>query len=422
METIATGEHSTPPDKQPKLWTRDFSLITCASALGAAGGIASGFALEFFVFDETGSTLAAALVVAIQLIPFTLVPLVVAPAMDRLPRKAFLVAGDAACGLAFLLLGLYLKLYEFSYVGYLVVSLAVAVLEAIDELAWTSIYPEVIPEGAEQKGNAVSSMLFSTLYVVMAPVAALLLDTIGVANLLLIEGGLALAAACIESLVHVEEHEREPREEQGLAAWVADLRETGRYLRDEKGLMGLFGYMAFSNGLATGYSPIMIAFFRTTPGLTTAMYAFFSVAEFVGRTVGSALQYRVKIPREKRFGLCFMVYMVFDLMDTVLLWLSYPLMLANRAICGFLGSQSLILRSSGMQRYIPEHMRSRVNAFCDALIMAACSAMALGIGALGEVLDYRLCVTVCGLASLSAALFFVWRRRREVALVFEAAE
>ena len=54
MESASTGERTTPPEKRVKLWTRDFSLITAASALGAAGGIASGFALEFFVFDETG--------------------------------------------------------------------------------------------------------------------------------------------------------------------------------------------------------------------------------------------------------------------------------------------------------------------------------------------------------------------------------
>ena len=51
------------------LWTKDFIRITLATSLGAAGGIISGFALSFLVFDETGSTLASALVVAIQLLP-----------------------------------------------------------------------------------------------------------------------------------------------------------------------------------------------------------------------------------------------------------------------------------------------------------------------------------------------------------------
>ena len=58
------------------LWTKDFIRITLATSLGAAGGIISGFALSFLVFDETGSTLASALVVAIQLLPGAVLPAV----------------------------------------------------------------------------------------------------------------------------------------------------------------------------------------------------------------------------------------------------------------------------------------------------------------------------------------------------------
>lgn len=421
MQTDSSGVEKTPHDNV-RLWTRDFTLVTLATTLGAAGGIAGGFALSFFVFDETGSTLASALIIAIQLIPHVFVPLIVSPFMDRLPRKAFLVAGDVVCGLAYAALGCWLAFFEFSYIGYLVISLLLACLEAIDELAWTSIYPEVIPHGAEQRGYAVSSMLFTTLAVVMTPFAAVLLDTIGVARLLMIQGGLAVAAALIESLIRVEEHEREQRDEKGLALWASDIREAVAWLKDERGVRGIMGYMAVSNGLATGYSPILIAFFRTTPGLSAAMYALFSGAEFIGRTLGSAVQYRVKVPRERRFGLCFFVYLFYDAMDAILLWLPYPLMLANRAACGFLGSNSLILRESAMQRYIPEHMRSRVNAFQGAYMMAVCSICALAVGALGEVLDYRACVTLCGIAAIAASLALVWHRRAHVRKVFEAAE
>ena len=138
-----------PQSQQPALWTRDFVLVTIATAFGAAGGIAGEYALSFFVFDQTGSTLASALVISIRLIPHVLLPLAVAPVMDRLPRKVFLVAGDVACGIAYALLGLWLLKFRFSYVGYLVVSLLIACLEAIDELAWTSVYPDVIRVQAE---------------------------------------------------------------------------------------------------------------------------------------------------------------------------------------------------------------------------------------------------------------------------------
>ena len=150
---------------KPKLWTRNFRLVILASALGAVGGIAGGFALSFLVFDETGSTLASALIVAIQLLPFVFVPLVVAPAMDRLPRKLFLVAGDVANGLLYGAMGLWLMFFEFSYPGYLAISLVLACLGSVDELAYTSIFPELIPEGAEEKGYAVSSMLYPILKV-----------------------------------------------------------------------------------------------------------------------------------------------------------------------------------------------------------------------------------------------------------------
>ena len=82
--------------KTVKLWTRNFCLVILASAVGTLGAIAGSFALAFLVFDETGSTLASAMIVAIQLLPYLLLPFLIAPFMDRLPRKSFLVAGDVA--------------------------------------------------------------------------------------------------------------------------------------------------------------------------------------------------------------------------------------------------------------------------------------------------------------------------------------
>ncbi|UKI12896.1 MAG: hypothetical protein L6V84_00705 [Oscillospiraceae bacterium] len=60
--------------KTVKLWTRNFRLVIFASAIGTLGAIAGGFALAFLVFDETGSTLASALIVAIQLLPYLFAP------------------------------------------------------------------------------------------------------------------------------------------------------------------------------------------------------------------------------------------------------------------------------------------------------------------------------------------------------------
>ena len=213
------------------LWTRDFTLVTVASALGAIGSIAGGFALSFLVFEETRSTLASALVLAIQLVPYLVVPLAAAPWMDRLPRKPFLVAGDAVNGVLYALAGLYLMHGSFSYVGYLGFSLLIASLGAFDELAYNSLYPVLIPHGAEQRGYTVSSMLYPVMSVVMMPVAGVLYEAVGVGWVLVTQGGLSLAAAVIESRIRVREERRMGGERVSLSLWWADVREAARYLR-----------------------------------------------------------------------------------------------------------------------------------------------------------------------------------------------
>lgn len=401
------------------LWTRDFTLITAATALGCAGGIAGEFALSFLVFDETGSTLASATIIAIQMIPWLLIPLFVAPVMDRLPRKAFLVGGDLVNGISYIALGLWLARSDFSYGGYLVVSTLLSSLSAIDSLAYTSLYPSLIPTGAEQKGYAVSSMLYPVISVLMTPVAALLLDLVGVPLLLMAQGVLSMCAAFTESFIRVEESHERRDEPYGLTAWAKDVREAVRYISEERGLQSIFAYMAVSNGLYLGYSPALIAFFRTTPGLSATLYGFFSVAEFIGRSIGGVIQYRVKIPNERKFSFVLGVYATYELMDAILLWLPYPAMLANRAICGLLGNNSMVLREAAVQAYIPEKMRSRINAFCDMLITAAGSLLALLVGGLGELLDYRWCLTVSGMLGLSACVLIIWNRRADVRKIYE---
>lgn len=408
--------------KEAKLWTRNFLLVILASAIGTVGAIAGGFALAFLVFDETGSTLASALIVAIQLLPHLLLPVLIAPFMDRLPRKSFLVAGDIANAVLLAGMGLWLLFFNFSYLGYLAVSLLLACIGAVDELAFTSIYPELIPEGAEQKGYAVSSMLYPVLKVIMTPLAAVLLDTLGVAWILITQSGLSFAAAITESFIHLDETERQHRTPYSLQAWAGDIREAVQYLKEERGLRSVYEYMAVTNGVASGFSPILVAFFRTFPGFTAAMYSAFSVVEFAGRTIGSVLQYRIKIPDKKKYGLVLFVYQVYESMDMCLLWLPYPLMLVNRGICGFLGSNSAILRSAAVQRYIPEKLRSRINAFDDVLITAGASVFSLMMGFLGEILDYRWCVTIGGAIAMLASWLLIWGRRKDVRRVYETGD
>lgn len=412
-------------NKKTTIWTKNFCLVTLATILGAVGGIAGGFALSFLVFDETGSTLASALVISIQLVPYVVLPFVLAPWMDRLPRKHFLVGGDLCNGIIYILMGIYLLHYKFSYVGYLGVSLFLACLGSVDELAYNSIFPSVIPKGLEQKGYAVSSMLYPVLKVVLMPLAAVLLEVLGVAVLLILQGVLSIMAAFTESFLQLPRKVSENTEVlkapevYTFKMWWKDIKEAGNYLKQERGLLSIYEYMAVTNGIASGYAPILVAFFRTMPGMTAMMYSLFSVAEFFGRSVGSIVQYRMETPKKKRFGVVFGIYQIYEIMDMCLLWLPYPCMLLNRGLCGFLGNNSAILRNAAVQSYIPEHMRSRINAFDGILFTISSSICSLAVGLLGEIVDYRLCVTLCGIIAMAACWWLIGSRNKEVRKIYE---
>ena len=401
------------------LWTRNFILITAATAMGAAGGIAGGFALSFLVFDETGSTLASSLVLAVQLLPYFVVPLLAAPWMDRLPRKPFLVGGDLLNGAFYALAGLWLLRGGFSYAGYLGFSLLLASLGAFDELAYNSLYPRLIPPGKEEQGYAVSGTLYPVLRVIMTPVAALLMERLGVGMILLIQAALSLCAAAVESGIQIEETRRMDGQRFSFRLWWGDIREAAEYLGQERGLRSIYTYMAVTNGAGNGYAPLLVAFFRTAPGVTAGMYSLFSVAEFLGRTLGGTVQYRLRLPAKKKFGFAFFVYQFYELMDLCLLWLPYPLMLASRACVGFLGVNSAAMRQAAVQRYLPDRLRARVNAFEEMCIMAASCCLSLVLGALGEMLDCRLCVSLAAGFTLLVCWLTIWKNRRDVRAVYE---
>ena len=405
-----------------RLWTKNFTLIIIATTLGAMGGVAGNFALSFLVFEETKSTFAAALTAALAFVPAFVIPFFAAPWMDRLPRKPFLVGGDLLNGICYAAAGFYLLNFEFTYVGYLGFSLLVSCLQTFDELAYNSIYPNLIPEGMEQKGYSVLGMLYPVLRVLMMPVAAVLYGTIGVGMMLVIQGVLSLLAAFIESGIKLSEKNRLDDEKYTFGMWKEDIAEAAKYLKKEKGLRNIYTYMAFTNGIGNGYSPLLVAFFSTAAGMTAAMYSFFSAAEFIGRTIGGTFAYKLKIKSEKRFSFAFLVYTIYEFMDMILLWVPYPLMLVNRGICGFLGINSATMRQAAVQTYIPDELRSRINAFEGMLYFAASAVLGLVVGALGEILDYRICITLCGASTMIFCWLTIWKNRKDVDKVYLGKE
>ena len=97
-------------------------------------------------------------------------------------------------------------------------------------------------------------------------------------------------------------------------------------------------------------------------------------------------------------------------------------MLINRGICGFLGINSATMRQAAVQSYIPESLRSRLNAFESMLYFLSSAILGLAVGALGEILDYRVCLSFCAFSVLIFCLMTVWKNRSDVKKLYESVD
>lgn len=405
-------------EKKQGLWSRNFTIITLGTVISAVGGVAMSFAMSFVVFDEYQSTWMAGAFAAISMLPGVILPMIVSPWLDHFKRKPVIVGLDMLDGILYLAFGFYLYGNGFHYGIYLAFALFMGCTGTIYQLAYTSFYPNLIPEGYAQKGYTISGMIYPTVTMVITPVAGILYSSFGMGFICLLEGGLLILASLTEMQIQTEESVGGNGESYSFAVYWREFKEGLDFLRKEKGLQRIYTYMPLTQGISEGISTLMVAFFQTAPGLGVAYYSFFTVAEFIGRTVGGAVHYRFEIPAKKRFGFSYLVYTLYSVMDGVLLLLPYPLMLLNRAFCGFLGINSAALRESSVQNYLPDDKRAKLNAYFQTAYALAGMLGRLGIGLLGEVLSYRAGMAVCMVFNLAAAYEILYRNRDQVKPIY----
>ena len=399
------------------LWTKNYTIIMIATAIGALGNVALSFALSFFVFDETGSTLASAILFAIQAVPGVVIPLFVSPVLDRYPRKPFLVFFDGLFAPMYLIAGIWLMKRPFNYIEYLIASLIFAAIGELDGMSFNALFPKLIPEGMEEKGFTLSSLLYPIISVIMTPVVSVLYRKVGLPTLLFFQAACSLAACLIETGIDVEESVVEGTK-LSFRQWWSDIKDTARYLRNEPGLFWQTMYSNYSNGTGTGFETLWVAFTATTPGYSPTTYAFCQGATLLCRTIGGILLVRKETPKEKKFLKTFRIYVTIDIMDAIMLYLPYPLMLVDRGVVGFCGVQSGNIRNAAFQKYIPDSMRARLSAFDSVLFLILNSILTLVIGALGEILPYRVVTLIFASVSVVLCYFCVWRNRNEIEKIY----
>ena len=400
------------------LWNKGFTLITLSTIISAIGHEAMTFVVSLLVFDQTQSSFLSSLILVTAVFPDIFISLFAAPIVDKRNQKYCTILMDALLSLVYVGMGIFVTMYKFEYLMYILFVFVVASLSIIYRLAYGAWYPDLIPVGYEQKGYAVSGLIYPTVIIVMAPISAYLYTFLPMQYLFyMVSIFTVLSLICKIFIPYVA---KVSTSKFVWSEYVQDLKDGFHYMKKEKGIRNISLYMSITGTNGEGVNLLTQAHYQTHPLLSVTMLASLKSAEMIGRFFGGMFQYFKEIPVKQRFLYTKIVYATYNISDGILLFLPYPFALVNRFICGALGNVSATIRESATQIYINPNMRARVNGFFNVIFALFSTIGNALIGLLGEVMPYPWACALLACISMTFFILLIVRNGEDKRKVYEA--
>lgn len=403
---------------QPKLWTRDFTIITLGTVVSMLGNAISGFAISVLVYDYTGSTFLYALFMVAYNLPKVIMPLVAGPYLDTYSRKKVIYILDfISAGLYF---GLYFLLREgfFSYVPFLILCVLIGSIDSVYEVAYESLYPTLVTPGNFTKAYSISSLIYP-LAAMMVPAASYVYQSVGLAPLFAFNAATFFIAAVFETQIRAKEEQTGKAPEKVSVSYLKDEFRAGMsYIRGEKGLMVITAYFFCTMLLGSGSGTLWLPFFQSKPSLGVTVYAYVMAANTLGRLVGGLFHYRFRYRPETKFAVAIAVYVSISFLEGGFVFFPWYVMLAMCFVSGCLAVNSYNIRIAATQSYVPNDFRARFNGTFMMICTVGSIIGELAAGALGEVFPCDAVIAGTQVLNLVCVFAIMYRGREDVKLIY----
>ncbi len=402
-----------------KLWTKNFTIITLGTAVSLFGNVISGFATGLLVLDYTGSVFLFAIYMILFDLPRVIMPQIIGPILDKFSRRKMIYTLDFMSAAIYGVFGLILLRGDINYVLLTIGCAMLGIISSIYTVAYDSFYPLLITEGNMGKAYSISSTMESLLMIV-TPLSAYLYHTIGIAPLFFIDCASYFVAAVFETQIHVkEEYVIEKGQKFGLSQYKETFKEGMDYLKLEPGLMAVACYFMFSSFSGGANMIIGLPYYRGAYGIK-GEYIFMIVGAgmMIGRMLAGVFHYRHKIKPERKFSIAFVVYLTIAVFGGTYLYTPIPCMVIMTFIMGIFGMTSYNIRISSTQSYVPHEKKGRFNGTFQMMSTFGMLTGELLAGAMADFMDKRLVLLCFGILEFSAAWFFMYRKRKDVAHIY----
>jgi DHA3 family macrolide efflux protein-like MFS transporter len=267
---------------------RTFFTVWAGQLVSVTGSTMSAFAVQFWIYSETGSVTSLAMVSLAFALPSVLVSPVAGALVDRWDRRRVMFAADTVAAVATLSLAL---LYAADTLELWHVFTAVAVIglsNAFQEPAWLASIPLLVPKAQLGRANGLVQLNQGVSLVLAPAMAGAVLVTAGLQAVLFIDVATFLVALTALAIVRIPRPEGHDTTSTGKLG--ADAALGWRFVRERPGLFGLLWIaagvnfsLAFVNVLLI---PLVVAF--ASEGAAGGVFSAAGIGLIAGSVVVSA--------------------------------------------------------------------------------------------------------------------------------------
>ena len=373
----------------PKLWTKDFSILTIGSLVSMAGARALTISLGLLILDLTQSQMYYSIFLAIGNAVGILVPFLIAARLECWSKEKVIYRLDFAT--AVVMFGMVL-IYEAGWMSgeiALLCCICFSLFNKIYDVAFQSFFPKIVDKAVYPKAYSVSSVV-TNIADAAEMMGTLGYKIFGITPVLLFCGTAFFIAACFETRLSPEQGLAPKPKQHQFRQTIDDYRNTLRYIKKEQGLVEMLVYQFFDSIRIGAFSALVLPFFKFSefsfnPFNWDGEYIYVLAMSFysTGQFWGCMINYQ-NVRRTGRLKL-FTVAAVFEILPMAL-FSFFPLYVGVVAmfITGLLSIVTNCAKRTVIYERIPPDMVSKYTGCSCSLL--ACGAILgnLAAGALAS--------------------------------------
>lgn len=393
---------------------RNFSLLWLGGLVSVAGDWVLFAALPFFVYEQTGSTVATAGMIAAELTPGVILGTIAGVFVDRWDRRRVLVATNV-CQAVVVALLLLVPSQGLLWLVY-VVAAAQSALAAFAVPAESALIPAIVADEDLVSANALNSLNNRLARLVGVPIGGVLLQQVGLQAVVVVDCATFLVAALLIAGMAMEDRPGTAATEESapeaatsaLAAFWRDWRDGLRLVRRHRTIALIFFVLGLMTFGGTMLDPLYPAWVRDELGQGPDVYALLLTVHAASGILGTLLVGRLGAGVAPRhlIGwaslLAGMANLVKFTLPSVALALFLSALVGITSVISNVGVETLV------QRGVPDAYRGRVfGALGASGALLSLLGAAVG-GALAEVVGIVAMLDVASLLIVLAGLVVLW--------------